>query len=87
VTPALLKTATSVTPEVSDAVDGLFTYQKWNDDQIARGGVVRAACANAVKSIIEVVPPGQARERAIANIVDARMQANAQITFGPDATT
>jgi hypothetical protein len=62
-------------------VDTAFTYQPWNSDQIARGEQVREALIAAAKAILRNVPECPQRTRALNNLVDARMIANAAITF------
>ena len=64
----------------SDVVDDMFEYHRWNDDQIAQGAKVRAALAEAVKVILDCVPPGPDRTVAIRKIREARMDANSAIT-------
>jgi hypothetical protein len=75
--------AISLTPEVRDAIHQTFQYQKWEQHQVERGELVRDACAAAVVAIVATVMPSPERTRAINHIVDARMLANAAITFEP----
>lgn len=74
--------ATALTKEVSDAIDAAFDYQPWDEDQITRGRVVRAALAGAVREIVRLVPPGPDRTVAIRKIREARMDVNSAITHG-----
>jgi hypothetical protein len=77
--------AKTLTPEIEQDIDKIFTFKKWTDDEEKRGTEVRNTLANAVKMVVKNVPPGQMRTRAINNIVDARMLCNAAITFGGQA--
>lgn len=76
-----LNRAAELTVEVDAAVEDLFEYHPWDAEQQSRGSDVRHALANAVKALIANVPPCPTRTRAINHIVDARMLANAAITF------
>ena len=64
-----------------DNVDDAFTYQSWDQEQQASGGAVRSALVAAAKVILQTVPESPLRTRALNNLVDARMLANAAITF------
>jgi hypothetical protein len=59
----------------------LFTYQPWNETQIEQGKLVREALASAFEVIVNHVPPCPTRTRALNYLIDARMLANAAITF------
>jgi hypothetical protein len=72
--------AAKMTPEVSAEIDKAFDYAPWNEDQRARGKWVKDALANAVKTIVEHVPPCPDRTTAIRKIREARMDANSAIT-------
>ena len=61
-------------------VERAFTYQQWNADQVKRGREVTAALIAAAKAILTNVPECPMRTRALNNLVDARMIANAAIT-------
>ena len=74
--------ATELTPEVSAAIDDAFEYHTWNADMIGHGKVVRAALSDAVRVIVQHVPPGPDRTVAIRKIREARMDANSAITHG-----
>lgn len=63
-----------------DNVEHAFTYQPWNDDQLQRGKEVTAALIFAAKAVIRAVPECPTRTRALNNLIDARMLANAAIT-------
>jgi hypothetical protein len=58
-----------------------FEYLPWNPEQIKSGTLVRGALATAVKVIVAECPPSPTRTRAINACFDARMLANAAITF------
>lgn len=64
-----------------DNVDAAFRYQSWNSDQVARGEQVREALVAAAKAILRTVPECPQRTRALNHLIDARMIANAAITF------
>lgn len=63
-----------------DTVREVFTYQPWNPDQQDRGRAVTEALIHAAESILRAVPECPTRTRALNNLVDARMLANAAIT-------
>ena len=64
-----------------DNVDAAFQYQPWSADQQAAGEQVRNALVEAARIILTCVPETPLRTRALNNLVDARMLANAAITF------
>lgn len=70
-----------VTAEVEDAVEDLFTYHAPDAEQKAAFQLVRDSLAQAFKTILTVVPPSPNRTRALNDLVDARMKANAAISF------
>lgn len=72
--------ATHLTPEVAQAIDDAFDYHEWDERKINQGRAVRAALAEAVKVIVENVPPCPDRTTAIRKIREARMDANSAIT-------
>ena len=72
--------ATELTPEVERAIEDAFEYHTWNDDQCVRGGLIRTALAQAVKTIVLNAPAGPDRAVAIRKIREARMDANSAIT-------
>lgn len=57
-----------------------FTYQPWDANQQARGKAVTEALINAAEAVLQAVPECPTRTRALNNLVDARMLANAAIT-------
>lgn len=59
----------------------LFSYHSWDEAQKHQGDNVRDALKEAYIAVIKSVPPCATRTRALNMIVDARMLANAAITF------
>lgn len=59
----------------------VFQYQPWSAAQQECGDAVRDALVMAAKQILRSVPPGAYRTRVLTMLVDARMVANAAITF------
>lgn len=74
--------ATSLTPEVVASIEDAFEYHKWDDAKVAQGKEVRTILADAVKCIINNVPPSPDRSAAIRKIREARMDCNSAITHG-----
>lgn len=72
--------ARDVTPDVGQIIDDMFEYHPWSVEQQLRGSLVRKALADAVRTIVEQVPPGPDRTVAIRKIREARMDANSAIT-------
>ena len=64
-----------------DNVEDAFTYQPWHAKQTDAGQQVREALVAAAKTILRLVPDGPMRTRAINDLIDARMKANAAISF------
>jgi hypothetical protein len=62
-------------------IDDAMQYQPWTADQASDGDVVREALTAAAKAILRHVPAGRFRSVALRNIIDARMNANAAISF------
>jgi len=62
-------------------VEVAFQYQPWNDEQVKAGAIIRETLVVAAKMIISNVPETPLRTRALNALVDARMLANAAITF------
>src|SRR4051812_10678678 len=58
-----------------------FTYQAWERSQAEQGDQVREALVAAAKTILRNVPETPLRTRALNCLIDARMLANAAITF------
>lgn len=73
--------ADALSPEVNAAIDHAFEYQPWGEEQRKSGELVRKALSTAVKVIVAECPPSPTRTRAINACFDARMLANAAITF------
>ena len=65
-----------------EIVTEIFTYAPWNDAQKEAGHEVVEALKTAYMTIVENVPPCPTRTRALNNLIDARMLANAAITHG-----
>jgi len=80
--PVDINRAAGVTPEVSATVDDMFEYHPWTEPQVAAGKAVREALRNAVKVIIDNVPPSPDRTVAIRKLRDARADCNSAITHG-----
>ena len=76
----MITQATELTSEVAEAIDDAFEYHKWDERMVLAGNRVRRALADAVKVIVQDVPPGQDRTVAIRKIREARMDANSAIT-------
>jgi hypothetical protein len=72
--------AEKLTPEVSEAIDDAFEYRAWDKEKEAAGIRVRSVLADAVKVIIEHVPPCPDRTTAIRKLREARMDCNSAIT-------
>lgn len=62
-------------------IDDVMRYQPWSPDQQAAGAVVVEALLAAAKTLLRHVPDSPHRSRALRNLVDARMNANAAISF------
>lgn len=73
-------TPVELVDDVLATVDDMFEYHKWDDKKIEAGGQVRAILAEAVKTILAVVPPSADRSAAIRKIREARMDCNSAIT-------
>jgi len=73
---------TDAAPEALDeSVKELFTYHAWSVEQIEKGQKVKNALAEAYKAILLNVPSSPSRTRALNCLTDARMLANASISF------
>lgn len=66
--------------EAHQEIRELFTFSEWDEEQRKAGHEVREALIVAYDTIILQVPPSPTRTRALNNLVDARMLANAAIT-------
>jgi hypothetical protein len=78
----MLTKAETLTQDISDTVDDMFEYHAWDEEQETAGAQVRRTLADAVKAIIENVPPSADRSTAIRKIREARMDANSAIAHG-----
>jgi len=65
--------ADKLTDEVGQTVEDMFEYHKWDTDQTNSGYYVRRALADAVKVMIDHVPPCPDRSAAIRKLREARM--------------
>ena len=65
----------------AENVEAAFHYQPWDGPQQAAGEAVRQSLIVAAALIIEMVPDTPLRTRALNNLIDSRMLANAAITF------
>lgn len=74
--------ATELTPEVEDAIEDMFVYHAWDNEKVNKGSAVRKALQDAVRIIVENVPPCPDRSTAIRKLREARMDANSAITHG-----
>lgn len=73
--------ALDVDAETDAIIEDLFTYHQWDRQQQDAGQRVRNALAQAVREIVECVPPCETRTVAIRKLIEARMDCNASITF------
>ena len=73
-----LDTATSATDE---QIASVMNYHPWCEEQIASGNKVRSALGEALKVILNVVPPSLDRTVAIRKLREARLDCNSAITF------
>jgi hypothetical protein len=72
--------ATELTPEVEESIDDAFEYHPWDEHQTAHGKQVRIELSNAVRVIVQNVPPCPDRSAAIRKLREARMDCNSAIT-------
>lgn len=71
----------SGSPLTLENIEDAFTYQRWSPAQEDCGAAVRDVLVLAAKQVLRSVPPGRLRQRALDCLIDARMLANAGITF------
>lgn len=64
-----------------ETIDEAMAYHPWDHNQREAGEVVREALTAAAKAILRHVPPSRYRTAALDLVLDARMKANAAITF------
>ena len=74
--------ATEVTAEVEASIVDAFEYHPWDEAKAALGKAVRTALVDAIKVIVNNVPPSPDRSAAIRKIREARMDCNSAITHG-----
>ena len=72
---------TELNDETTGVIDDIFNYHPWDEQKVQKGKKVREALANAIKIIVENVPPSPDRSTAIRKIREARMDCNSAITF------
>ena len=72
--------ATELTPEVEASIKDAFEYHPWTELQQDQGREVREALMNAVRAIVQYVPPSADRSAAIRKLREARMDCNSAIT-------
>lgn len=72
-----LNQATSISDE---ELKDVMNYHPWDEAKIEKGNKVREALGNALRVIIENVPPSPDRSAAIRKLRDARMDCNSAIT-------
>ena len=65
---------------IDEELESDMAYHAWDDAKVAKGKVVRDALSQALRAIIENVPPSADRSAAIRKLRDARMDANSAIT-------
>lgn len=68
-------------PPSLDNIEDMMRYQPWAHDQQQAGDIVREALTAAAKAILRVVPNSAHRDAAVQYILNARMHANAAISF------
>ena len=66
--------------EINEAIKDQYDYHPWDKEQIMCGDLVRRALVEAVRIIIEVVPPSPDRSVALRKLREARMDCNSAIT-------
>lgn len=64
-----------------DNIDEAMAYQPWMPDQQEAGTIIREALTTAAKAILRHAPVGRYRSVALRQVLDARMNANAAISF------
>lgn len=72
-----LNRATSISEE---ELKDVMNYHPWDDEKIKKGSLVRESLGQALKVIIENVPPCADRSAAIRKLRDCRMDCNSAIT-------
>jgi hypothetical protein len=63
-----------------DELAQVMDYHPWDEAKIEKGKKVRKALSDALKVIIENVPPSADRSAAIRKLRDCRMDCNSAIT-------
>lgn len=72
-----LNTARNIT---TDEIKQVMDYHPWNEQKIAQGKLVKDALSEALRIIIENVPPCPDRSAAIRKLRDCRMDCNSALT-------
>ena len=75
-----LQGASGISIEITDTIKDMLTYHIWNPEQISQGTEVKEAFAQALRTIIQCVPPSADRSCAIRKLREARMDCNSAIT-------
>lgn len=65
-----------------DNIEDAMRYQPWHKGQQIQGDAVRDALVFAAKAILRNVPRSPRRTLALQHLINARMDANAAISFG-----
>lgn len=66
---------------ISDTqLENVMAYHKWDEAMIEKGNKIRNILGEALRVIIEVVPPSADRSAAIRKIRECRMDCNSAIT-------
>lgn len=68
-------------PITLENVEAAMQYHPWGVEQLEAGNQCRESLTAAIRTILRTVPNCPLRTRAINHLVDARMIANAAITF------
>lgn len=62
-------------------IERVMAYHPWSSEKIAKGQEVRRALGEALRVIINNVPPSADRSAAIRKLRECRMDCNSAITF------
>jgi hypothetical protein len=72
--------STELTPEAAATIEDMFEYHPWSTEQREAGRYVKRALTEAVKAIVENVPPCPDRSVAIRKLREARADCNSAIS-------
>ena len=64
----------------NEDIEDIMAYHEWSEEQIETGVMIRKKLGEALKLIIDNVPPSPDRSTAIRKIREARMDCNSAIT-------